>query len=110
MVHKRSSHLGVGFVAGTMLGVAAALFLKSPKGKRLTKTYLTKGHKLHAKLMAELGDVEHLTKEKYEKAVDQVLAYYAKTREIAKTEVPEIRDFLLSKWTAISKHLTSVKR
>lgn len=100
----------MGLVAGTILGVAAGLFLQSKKGKQATKDLMKKSASLQAKLMKEVGKAENLTKEKYEKIVDQIMAYYAASREVAKTEVPEIRAFLLSKWASINNQIKAAKK
>lgn len=105
MTDKKSSHLGVGLLAGALIGMAAGLFLQSKKGKEMTKDLTKKATKLQAKLMKELGHVQDLSKEKYEEVVDSVTDYYVKSKEVAKNEIPEIRKFLLKQWSQIEKTL-----
>lgn len=107
MTDKKSSHLGAGLLAGAILGVAAGLFLQSKKGKDMTKDLMKRAEKLRAKLLKELAQVTDLTREKYEEVVDTVVEYYVKSKEIAKTEIPEIRKFLLMQWSQIEKTMKS---
>ena len=98
-----SSHLGAGILAGTVIGIAAGFFLQSKKGKEMTKDLTKKSVKLQAKLMKEIGNTTHMTKEKYENLVDSIIAYYEKSKELAKSEAPQIRAFLMKHWSKIEK-------
>lgn len=104
---KTAQKVGVGLLAGTIIGMAAGLFLQSKKGKTMTKELAKKAAKLQTKLAKQLGDAEHLTQEKYEEVVNSVMDYYVKTKEIAKSEVPEIRNFLMTRWNEIKKSMKS---
>jgi HlyD family secretion protein len=68
-----------------------------------------KAVQLQAKIMKKVQDVEALSKEKYTEVVDDVLAYYEKTQEIAKKEVPEVRSMLLKKWKTIESKLKELE-
>jgi gas vesicle protein len=109
MTDQKKSHFGAGLMAGAIMGVAAGLFLQSQKGKQMTKGMQKKANKLQTKLMKELKTSKVLNKEKYEEIVDMVMDYYVKSKEVAKTEVPAIRNYLMSSWSRISKELKSVK-
>ena len=104
-----SSHVGIGLAAGAILGLAAGLFLQSRKGKELTRDAQKKAALLQAKVMKKLKKAEHLTKEKYEEVVEDVLAYYAKSKDLAQKELPQVRAFLMGKWKAIETELKKVK-
>lgn len=106
---KKSSHLGVGMVVGSVMGLAAGFFLQSRKGKELTKDAEKKALQLQAKIMKKVQDIESLSKEKYTEVVDDVLAYYEKSQEIAKKEVPEVRAMLLKKWKTIESKLKELE-
>ena len=105
MSEKKSSHLGLGLMVGTIIGVAAGLFVQSKKGKELLKDVEKKAAVLQTKLMKELKNAEHLTKDRYEDLVDKVTAYYVKTKDVTKKEVPQIKKLLMKKCTAIEKEL-----
>lgn len=109
MQDKKSSHIGAGLVAGAILGVAAALFLQSQGGKKMTKTAKQKALKFQNKLMQELKNVKTLTKEKYTELVEEMLRYYLKTQEVARQDIPDIRQFLLQKWSHIEKQFKSLR-
>lgn len=107
--HKKSSHLGIGMVIGSAIGVAAGFFLQSRKGKELTKDAEKKAIQLQGKIMKKLQDVDALSKEKYAEVVDDVLAYYEKSQEIAKKELPAVRAMLMKKWKAIDAKLKELE-
>lgn len=107
--HK--SHNGIiaaGLVAGAALGVATAYYLKTPKGKKMLDKAEKKALALQKKLMTELSQTEKLTKERYAEIVERLMAYYAKTKDISASEVPEVKNYLLSKWKQIEKEYKSV--
>ncbi len=104
-----SSHVGIGLAAGAILGLAAGLFLQSRKGKELTRDAQKKASQLQAKVMKKLKSAEHLTKEKYADVVEDVLAYYAKSKDLAQKELPQVRTFLMGKWKSIETELKKIK-
>ncbi|MDF1497439.1 MAG: hypothetical protein P1P90_05270 [Patescibacteria group bacterium] len=104
---KDESHakglLAAGLVAGAALAVGTAYYLKTPKGKKMLKDVEKKAFAMQKKLVTELNKQKKLTKENYAEAVGKVMAYYGKTKDIAATEIPEVRDYLLSKWKDVEK-------
>lgn len=100
---KPSSHLGAGLAAGAILGLAAGFFLQSKQGKALTKDAQKKAVQLQKQVMKKLQGVEKMSKEKYLEIVDDVLAYYEKTKEVTKSEIPEVKKFLVGRWKEIEK-------
>lgn len=97
--------MGAGLLAGAALGVAAGLFLQSRKGKVLTQDAMKKAHQLQKQVMRKLADVQEMTKEHYGEIVEDVITYYSKTKEIAKTEIPAVRKYLLGRWKQIQEYL-----
>lgn len=108
-MQKKSSHLGVGMMVGSMVGLAAGFFLQSRKGKELTKDAEKKAVQLQGKIMKKLQEVDTLSKETYTEVVDDVLAYYEKSKDIAKKEIPEVRASLMKKWKAIEAKLKELE-
>lgn len=106
---KKASHLGVGMMVGSIMGLAAGFFLQSRKGKELTKDAEKKAVQLQGKIMKKLEKMNDLSKEKYAEVVDDVLAYYEKSQDIAKKEIPEVRAMLLKKWKAIEGKLKELE-
>jgi gas vesicle protein len=106
---KKSSHLGAGMLIGAVIGVGTAAFLQSKKGKVFAKDLTHKVTALQKKINAELKKNGSMTKDAYENLVDTVVAYYVKTKDIAKTEIPAVRKQLLGSWKMIQKELKSVK-
>ncbi|MFZ2804021.1 MAG: YtxH domain-containing protein [Patescibacteria group bacterium] len=106
---KTSSHLGAGLLAGAMLGIAAGIFMQSPKGKKVTKDIDAKMKKMQKQLTKQLKNAKSMSKEQYGELVDDMMKYYASSKEIAKDQIPEIRAYLLKKWKEIEKQMKSEK-
>jgi gas vesicle protein len=106
---KSSSHIGAGLVVGAAIGVAAATFLQSKKGKAFTKDLQKKTMALQKKVTMELKNARDISKESYQDLVDKVVAYYVKTKDIAQNEIPEVKKVLLSHWKNIEKELKNVE-
>ena len=102
---KNQSHLGLGLMVGTAIGVAAAIFVQSKQGKEMIKYADKKAAVLQTKLMKQLKHAEKMTKAKYEDMIDEVTEYYVKSKDISKKEVPEIKRYLMKKWVEIEKQL-----
>ena len=92
-------------MAGAVLGMAAGLFIQSRKGKELTKDAQKKAAQLQVKVMKKLKSAQGMTKEKYTEIVEDVLGYYEKTQEVAKKEIPVVRDYLMKRWKVIEGQL-----
>ncbi len=103
------SHLVSGLIAGAAIGVATAVYLNTPKGKKMLQQVEKKTMALQKKLMIELDKTKNLTKERYDEIVEKLMAYYVKTKDVSATEVPEIRTYLKSKWKQIEKEYKNVK-
>ena len=106
---KKSSHFGAGMLIGAAIGVAAAAYLKSKEGKAMKKDVAKKIAALQKKVNAELQKRGVMNKEKYEDLVDTIVAYYVKSKDIAKSEAPEVRKNLLASWNRIKAELKAVK-
>jgi gas vesicle protein len=105
MSDKKSSHLGAGLAAGAAIGLALGMFLQSKQGKAIRKDAMKKAVAMQKQIAKKLEEGGELTKEKYEEVVEKAIAYYAKTKEIAKAEIPEVRKFLQGQWKEISSKL-----
>lgn len=102
---KKSSHFGAGMLIGAAIGVAAAAYLKSKEGKTMKKDVAKKIAALQKKVETELKRRGIMTKEKYAKLVDTLVAYYVKSKDIAKSEAPEVKKNLLASWSRIKAGL-----
>ncbi len=103
-----SSHIGVGLAAGAIMGLAAGLFLQSRKGKELTKDAQKKAAFVQKQVMKKLKHAEALTKDKYADIVEDLLAYYAKSKDLAAKEIPQVRSYLLKRWKDIEQELGKI--
>lgn len=102
---KKGFPMSKGIAIGTILGIAAGLFLQTKKGKQFTSDAAKKAQQLQKQVMKKLDQVQDMTKERYEEVVDDMLGYYVKAKDVAKTEVPEVRKYLLSRWRTIEDRL-----
>ncbi|MBD3281527.1 hypothetical protein GF391_02160 [Candidatus Uhrbacteria bacterium] len=111
---KEESHgkgfLAAGLVAGAALAVGTAYYLNTPKGKKMLEKAEKKALAMQKKLTSELNKKKKLTKENYEDAVKKVLAYYTKTKDIAASEAPEVKEYLLSKWKDVEKEYKTASK
>jgi gas vesicle protein len=106
---KKKSHFKAGMLAGAVFGLAAGIFMSSKQGKLLGKDLQRKTKEIQKRLHKELSSAKNITESSYSESIDKVLAYYTKSRQIAKTEVPALRRYLLSKWKVIKQEMKSVK-
>ena len=97
-------------IIGAVIGLASASFLQSKKGKTLAKDLKVRTAALQKKVLTELRKGEEMSQSKYKEIVDSVVAYYAASKDIAKTEVPEVKKHLLSTWKTVQKELKAVKK
>lgn len=79
--------------------------MSSKQGKKLAKDLKTHTANIEARLRKELSSAKKVTEANYEDAIDNVLAYYAKSRSIAKEEVPALRRYLVGRWSEVQKEL-----
>jgi len=105
----KKSVIAAGLVAGAALAAAAAYYLNTPKGKKMLQQAEKKALALQKQLIKELDKTKDLTKKNYEAIIDKMIAYYAKTKDIAVAEAPEVKDYLMSKWKQIEKEYKSLK-
>jgi gas vesicle protein len=106
-IKKTPSHFKAGILAGTVFGIAAGIFMSSKQGKKLAKQLQSQTKEIQARLQKELKKTKKLTEESYADAIENVLGYYAKSRKIASKEVPELRRYLMAKWSTVKKELNA---
>lgn len=106
---KKKGHFGKGLLAGAIFGIAAGIFLTSKEGKQVTKRIESRAKEIEKKLRTEFKKKKELTEETYDESVDRVLAYYLKTKQIAKTELPSLKKILRDKWVSVRSELESVE-
>mgnify|MGYP001591215300 CR=1 FL=1 len=102
---KKKSHFKAGLLAGAVFGLAAGIFMSSKEGKKLAKNLQTKTKEIQKRLTKEMKKAAHLSEDTYEDAIDRVLAYYTKSRQIASKEAPALKRYLMGKWHMIQKEI-----
>lgn len=104
MSHNKS-HFKSGLLAGAVFGLAAGIFMNSKRGKELAAELRSHTKEIQTRLNKELKKAKKVTEASYGDAIENVLAYYTKSRKIAAREVPELRRYLLAKWNDVKKEL-----
>lgn len=103
---QKKSHFKAGMLAGALFGLAAGIFMSSKQGKKLAKDLRTQTKDIQTRLMREFKKTTHVSEKSYQQAIDRVLAYYAKSRQIAAKEVPSLRRYLVSRWHIVKREMT----
>lgn len=107
---KKKGHFGKGLLAGAIFGIAAGIFLTSKEGKQVTKRIESRAREIEKKLRLEFKKKKEFTEAAYDDSVDRVLAYYLKTKQIAKTELPDLKKILRNKWSVVRAELEDVSK
>ncbi len=89
-----------GIVLGGILAAAGIVFglTRTKKGQELTEEMQADLKALAKKLKKQLGQLEDITKEKYEEVVEQVTEVYAKKKELAVDAKDTLMNALKEKW------------
>ena len=95
---KPHRHAGRTLIAGAIFGLAAGIFMSSREGKRMAGCLQARAREIESKLRKEFDKRKMATQTAYVESIDSVLAYYLKSKEIAKNEIPQLRSYLLGKW------------
>lgn len=106
---KKKGHFGKGLIAGAIFGIAAGIFMSSREGKSMAKKLELRAKEIEKKLRVELTKKKELTESTYGEAIDSILAYYSKSKKIAKTEIPDLKRYLESKWEFVRDEMKSVR-
>jgi|SRR3989338_338260 len=102
---QKKSHFKAGVLAGAIFGIAAGIFMNSKQGKALAKQLESQAKEIQGRLQKELKKAKHLSEDSYADAIENILAYYAKSKKIAVKEIPALRKHLLSKWDLVKREL-----
>lgn len=90
--------LGLAFIVGIASGLAAGLFLRSEKGQELTEQASKDAMRLQKQLTKKMHALQTITRDHYEEIVDEILERYAQTKDLARTELRELRAYLMQQW------------
>jgi len=103
------SHFKGGLIAGALFGLAAGIFMTSKQGKQMAQQLKSRAGEIQMRIDKEFKKHKKLTESSYKEAIDTVLAYYLKTKQIAKEEIPSLRRYLLTKWKDVQREYKIVK-
>jgi hypothetical protein len=105
---KKHHHGKAALLAGAIFGLAAGIFMSSREGKRMASRLQTRAKEIEGRLRKEFQSRKTATQSAYAESIDQVLAYYLKSKDIAKSEIPQLRSYLLGKWSHVKDEMASV--
>jgi hypothetical protein len=108
MTHEKKSHSGKALLAGAIFGLAAGIFMSSHEGKRMATRLQTRAKEIEGRLRNEFMKRKTASQQTYVESIDTVLAYYLKSKEIAKSEIPQLRSYLLGKWSHVKNEMATV--
>jgi hypothetical protein len=107
---KKPSHFGKGLMAGALFGIAAGIFMSSKEGKEMAGKLQKQAKEIEGRLRKELAKNKELSQKAYAESIDTVLAYYIKSKKIAKAELPALRKYLIGKWALIKDEMKEVPK
>ena len=105
---KKNGHFGKGLLAGALFGIAAGIYMSSKEGKQMAQKLQKESKMIEGKLRDELKKKSSVSQEAYAEATDTVLAYYLKSKKIAKSEIPALKAYLHSKWKLVQSEMKDV--
>ncbi len=105
---KKHHHGKAVMLAGAIFGLAAGIFMSSREGKRMATRLQKRAKEIEGRLRKEFESRKTATQGAYAESIDRVLAYYLKSKEIAKSEIPQLRTYLLGKWSHVKDEMASV--
>jgi gas vesicle protein len=93
-----------GLILGGILAVASAVgFSRTKEGQKLTADFQQDIITLVKRLRKNLGELEDVTKEKFDKTVDLVVDEYAEKKQLIGDAKKTILNQLHSKWSEMEK-------
>jgi hypothetical protein len=106
---KQAVAVGAG-VAALAAAAAGAYFFTGKKGAKNRKAVSTWTTKAKRDVMAEMANMEKVTKQAYNKTVDTVLANYKDVKNVNKGELLAMAAELKGHWDAISSEVDKARK
>lgn len=105
---KKKGHFGKGLIAGAIFGIAAGIYMSSKEGRAIASKVKNRATDIEKRLRAEFSKNKDMTEDAYGQSIDSVLAYYERSKKIAKSEIPELKRYLLGKWKTVKNEMREV--
>jgi len=97
-------------IASAIAAIGITAFLKTAKGKKAKKEIEKLAKDFKKDLLAKVKKIKEISKEKYEKIVDELSDFYLRVKKVKEEDLKEIVAFLKSKWPQIEKKLKSKEK
>jgi replicative DNA helicase len=94
-------------IASAIAAIGITAFLKTTKGKKTKKEIEKLAKEFKKDLLAKARKIKEISKEKYEKIVDELSDFYIRVKKVKEEDLKEIVAFLKAKWPQIEKKLKS---
>jgi hypothetical protein len=102
---RPNHHWAPALAAGIATGLAAGLFIRSKNGQRMTEDAKKMAAQMQKQLMKKMEQVKDLTQEKYQELVDDIVERYQGTKDLAASEIEDLKMYLLDQWDDIRSQL-----
>ena len=108
MTHKKHGSgvaVGLGLAAASAAAIAGAYYFYGKEGAKHRKNLKSWAVKARGEIMEKMENMEEVSRDSYEKVVNQVLSKYKAVKNVAPGELDDLAKELKSHWNAISKTL-----
>ena len=103
----KSTKVLSGMLMGAALGVAAGMFLNSPKGKKVQRDIKKTAADFYSNLSSKMKTMKDVSEKKYKILVKDTMAKFEKAKKLTKAEAQELKKHADASWKHI-KHLQKV--
>jgi gas vesicle protein len=94
-----------GILTGAALGVAAALLLTSPNGKKLRKDLSKRAADFYTYISPQLKKLRTMSQKEYEVFIDQAVKQYGRLKKMSGPEMVKLTKEAKKVWGQVTKYL-----
>lgn len=102
---SRKASLGIGLVAGAVIGFSAAKALRSKTAKATLRDLEAVKNDLQKQVLRELKDVKRLSQSVYNEAVEHAVDTYAKGKKLAAQDRTLLQKLLRQGWKQLKERI-----
>lgn len=93
-----------GALIGAVIGVAAGMFISSPKGKKMRKDVEARAAEFYKSVAPKIKKVKKMGEKEYKEFMKNAVEKYCKAKKLSKKEADELMKKVGSSWGQIQKH------
>lgn len=106
---SKKGKIAAGIAAGVLAAALVAAFLSSKEGKKFKKNLGKQFESFKKDVEKKLAEIEVLTKEKYQRVIDEVSGFYKRVKKVKEEDLKEIVADIKARWPKIEKRLKATK-